>query len=225
MSRPVARVPKHLIWDFDGTLYDTYAEISGALLYALNDFRRVAAPSEVYALAKVSVFHAVTTLANRFLLPADDLMARYRRYHLAQTDLHPYYGAADCLAKTARMGCRHYLFTHREKESALGALKRDDLDLYFTDYVTRDMGFADKPSPEAVLHLMEKNGFAARDAYMIGDRDIDLLSGSAAGVDGILFDPGHFYDGFDAPHRVVSMEELTALMDQCTRAAHGQERA
>jgi len=204
-------VPKHLIWDFDGTMYDTYPQMTEALLAALRGYGRTADAREAYALIKKTLFTAVTVYAERFGLPPDALMAAFRARHAQQGGFPPMPGLRACLAQTARLGCRHYLFTHRDRR-AVEQMAADGLLPYFTECVTREDGFADKPSPEAVLHLMDVHGFTAKGAYMIGDRDIDIGAGHAAGVAGVLYDPGGFYPELKAEHRICDLREIPALV-------------
>jgi phosphoglycolate phosphatase-like HAD superfamily hydrolase len=204
-------VRKHLIWDFDGTLYDSYPQITEAFLDALSSFGRAAEYDEVYALNKKTLFAAVTVYAERFSLPADALMAAFRQRHGAQGAFPVMPGLRECLEATAETGCRHYLFTHRDR-LAVQQLESDGLAPFFTECVTREDGFADKPSPEAVLYLMDRHRFAARDALMIGDRDIDVGAGHAAGVAGVLLDPDGFYPRVEAEYRINRLDEIPALL-------------
>ena len=205
--------PLHPIWDFDGTLYDAYPRMAGDLCAALSTFGIAGERSEIYRMIKRTLYHGITTLAARHGLETDALLAAFRRLHTAPPSLPLMAGAAQCLARTAQLGCRHYLFTHRDN-AALAMLQADGLAPYFTDAVTREMGFADKPSPEAIVHLMRKHGFAPAHAYMIGDRDIDILSGQAAGAAGILFDPEGFYPDLPCAHRVAMLADVTALVER-----------
>ena len=109
------------------------------------------------------------------------------------------------------MGCRHYLFTHRDRK-AIVQLADDGLVPFFEDAITRESGFADKPSPEAIEHLIHVHGFRARDALMIGDRDIDIQSGQAAGAAGVLFDPDGFYPGLKADFSIRSLGDVPLLV-------------
>ena len=204
----MARKTLYLIWDFDGTLYDTYPQMAQALMLALADFHCKAEYAEAYALIKKTVFHAITTYAERFRINPDDLQARFFEYHHRQDEFPPMAGMADCLHATQRMGCRHYLFTHRNR-GAVEQIAADGLDGYFVDYVTHEDGFPDKPAPDAILHLMRTHAFAAGDAYMIGDRDIDIASGHAAGTGGILYDPEGFYPGLAVEYQARTMEDIT----------------
>lgn len=202
---------KHLIWDFDGTLYDTCGLMTDSLLRALDDFHCKAARAEACALIKRTLYEAVCVYAARFYLPADGLMAAYRKYHAQQRNFPAMPGMMDCIRETSREGCQHYLFTHRDR-AAVEQLLADGLSPYFTDAVTREDGFADKPAPDAILYLMAKHGFRSRDACMIGDREIDMESAKAAGIGQVLFDPDGYCAALDVPIRVKTMSEIRRLL-------------
>ena len=99
---------KHLIWDFDGTLYDTYSQITGALLQALDDYHcRGVSPQEAYGLLKVSVYHACCVYAERYALTTDELLTAFQKYHRAEKQFYPSHDAKLCLLTTRSMGCKH----------------------------------------------------------------------------------------------------------------------
>ena len=181
--------------------------MADALMAALADFHLHAEPAEALALLKITLYHAVETYAERGGFPSDELMAAFQAHHAQQKRFPPMAGLRECLARTQQMGCRHYLFTHRD-ERALAQLEQDGLAEAFADAVTRKDGFADKPAPDAILHLMQKHGFAPRDAVMIGDRDIDVFSGKAAGVYTMLLDPDGFYPGLFVDARIRSLADI-----------------
>lgn len=202
-----------LIWDFDGTLYDTYPCMTALLLQTLAELGAREDTAVACTLIKRTLYGGVAELARRHGLDGDALLAAFQAKRRAEERMPPMPGLAQCLQDTARLGCRHFLFTHRD-EGALRQLEADGLAGYFTEAVTREHGFAEKPSPEAVLHLMHTNGFSASNALMVGDRDIDILSGHAAGVRGVLLDPGGYYPGFPAEYRVDSLAEIASVVRQ-----------
>lgn len=202
---------EHLIWDFDGTLYDSYRSITRSMLYALSDMGQMAQPAELMKELKVSVFYTATVEAQKRSLNIDELMKQFQKYHLQDTSFQPYAGAKSCLHTLRQMGCKHYLYTHRN-QSAVDLLRRDGLAEEFRGFLTRDSGFPDKPAPDAILNMIDQYEMDKSAAVMIGDRDIDLLAGRAAGVGEILFDPDHFYDEFETPLRAHSMGELEKLV-------------
>ena len=204
---------RNLIWDFDGTLYNTYPQVAAAMVAALADLGHPIDSAEAYRLVKVTVFHAITVYAERFGLSSAELLAVFQAHHAKETHFPMMPGLRECLAETKRMGCRHYLFTHRDRK-AIEQLADDGLVPFFEDAVTRESGFADKPSPEAIEHLIRVHGFRARDTLMIGDRDIDIQSGQAAGAAGVLFDPDGFYPGLKVDYSIRSLSDIPLLVCQ-----------
>ena len=61
-------------------------------------------------------------------------------------------------------------------------------------------------------YLLENYGIPAEDCVMIGDREIDVGSGCAAGIRGILFDEFHSLGETSAQHRIFSVAELRELL-------------
>ncbi len=201
----------HLCWDFDGTLYDTYGAMATALVAALRDLRLEATREEAYALLKRSVFHACETFARRFSLPTVRVLDAFRPHHDAATHFSSYPGAEACLRALRQAGHRHYLYTHRDLV-AVRQLEADGLAPLFTDFITREDGFADKPAPDALLALAKKHGFAPCDGLMIGDRDIDVHAGKNAGLRTLLFDPDGFFPSLQADLRASSMADIASLL-------------
>ena len=203
---------RHLFWDFDGTLYNSYPQIAHAFGQALNELGQGGLISEagLLALLKVSVYHAACHCAQKAGLEPAELIEVFHRYHAQEAPFAPYAGLEGCLRTLHEAGIRHYLYTHRDLR-AVEQLKRDGLWPLFTDAVTRLDGFADKPAPDALLALMARNNAEPGECAMVGDRDIDILSGRNAGMRGVLFDPDGFYPDLKADWRVSSMAELCGL--------------
>jgi HAD superfamily hydrolase (TIGR01549 family) len=200
---------RHLFWEFDGTLYDSYGQLTHAMLCALNDLGRFAPPSQVYELLKQSVSYASHALAERFSLPVKALREAFYKHQDAISGFPLSRGADACLHTLKRLGCKHYLYTHRGR-SAIRQLEDDGLAHLFTGYVTREDGFPRKPAPDALLAMMDRHLVLPQDAVMIGDRELDILAGHNAGVKGILFDPKGFYPDLAVEYRAGSMAEITA---------------
>lgn len=204
---------RHLFWDFDGTLYDSYPNITRAFLLTLDEVGCASPPTprQALSLLKVSVFHAAEHCAQAGGLEVAHVMEVFARHHAREGHFKPYAGLGECLRTLQGAGIRHYLYTHRDRR-AIGQLTQDGLWPLFEDAVTSEDGFPHKPAPDALRALMERNGINPSEAAMVGDRDIDIQAGHNAGIRGILFDPDGFYPDLRAELRVKSMAELSRLL-------------
>lgn len=201
----------HICWDFDGTLYDTYGQIAQAMEKALGQWGQAVPLRDMHRLLKQSVYHAACVLAERFALPLGELLEAFHRHHGQVKRFHPYEGAEPCLTALQEGGCRHYLYTHRDS-GAVRQLRADGLASLFSDCVTKEDGFADKPAPDALLALCGKHGFPPGEAVMVGDRGIDVQAGLNAGMYSILFDPDGFYPREPAHWHVRRLADIPPLL-------------
>ncbi|MBQ5355307.1 MAG: HAD-IA family hydrolase [Clostridia bacterium] len=199
---------RHYFWDFDGTLFDSYPhtlrccwdvmEENGLtdgwdresvlrwLLVTFGDMKReVGMPDGVYA----------SFLERAHRMGEDEIEPR----------VVPFPDAKAVLSAILRNGGRNYLYTHRNKTALLYLESFGFTDL-FTDVVTAEEGFPSKPAPDAVLALMERNGLDPETCIMVGDREIDGMSGKNAGIAGALVNyPPALPDG-TSPAAVTAMD-------------------
>ena len=171
---------RHFIWDFDGTLFDTYPVMAETLREAFAEEGYHEPVGEIIRLMRITMTHAYKVYGDRYGLP-DVFFKRYneRRFKAEKKLCRPYAGADALCRLVCARGCANYLYTHR------GLTAVELMELYghnklFTESVTSENGFSPKPSPDAVLYLMDKYGMVPDETVMIGDRDIDILSGKNA---------------------------------------------
>ena len=201
---------RHLFWDFDGTLYDSYPQLLHSVMAGLEDlgFGGRFAAEQVLNWIKVNVYHGIQICAEHLDIPVKMLLDAYLVHHRQEKNFLPYDGLEECLRTLHAAGFRHYLYTHRDA-SAIRQLREDNLWPFFSDAVIKEDGFASKPAPDALNALMARNGLTPDECAMIGDRDIDIDAGHNAGICGILFDPDGFYPGYPSEIQAQSMAELT----------------
>lgn len=204
MCTPIYRV---CVWDFDGTLFDSYPIMNRAMAMALEKLGHPQPMEEIRRLMKQSVSTALDFYCRKCLLGKElETTFRQEEKNLSH-DLPPYEGALALCRRIASAGGMNLLYTHRDS-LAITMLRRHGFSPYFTGGITAEDGFPSKPAPDALLSLMKQYSFSPQEALMIGDRDIDLLAGRNAGLDGYLFDPLDDYDAFETPHRGHSMQDL-----------------
>lgn len=199
---------QHFFWDFDGTLYNSYPRVIQACRLLLADYQQDVPEDILLGCAKVSLKHL---MHQHVPAPHDEeeLFERYKRYEsqLGDEPFSLYPGAAQFLQAAHDAGARHYLWTHRD-QSAVQALQRDGLLALFDDVITAENGFAHKPAPGALQHLLAKHLLDSARCVMVGDRDIDLDAAKSIGVATILFDPDGFYAAYPADWRFASYEAM-----------------
>ncbi len=87
---------KHLFWDFDGTLYDSYPQILNAIEQTFRSFSLpVPSKDELLRETKVLVSRALSTYGGN--IPQDELMTRFQSYHHVIASFPLYEGTASCL--------------------------------------------------------------------------------------------------------------------------------
>lgn len=197
----------HFIWDFDGTLYDTYQGIVSAVAMGLAEMGLpLPDEGEVTRLAKTTLRHACLALAGKDR--AQELLARYA-VHAADMGiaaLSPYPGCREALEMVVEAGGFNYLYTHRNQQ-AVDALERDGLAPLFRDFITIEAGFPHKPAPDALMWLAGQHGLDPARCVMIGDRPIDIQAGHNAGMAAALFDPEGYFEDPPTRHVFKSLPE------------------
>jgi len=91
---------------------------------------------------------------------------------------------SELLKDISDKGGRHFLVSHRN-DQVLELLAKTQIVNYFTEVVTASSGFKRKPDPESMIYLRDK--YHITSGLVIGDRNIDIEAGEAAGLDAYLF--------------------------------------
>lgn len=202
---------KHLIYDFDGTLSDTYPCFTETVLELIKQYGISDTYENVYSNLKVNVGYAL----KQYDLGKDAAEAR-RDFHVIHNELAPkiqksYPEAEEILRYAMAQGHKNYLYTHSGKIVKI-LLEQWGIADCFEDIIDSTMKFPTKPAPDALNHLCEKHGLDKKDCLMIGDRDIDTDCGRNAGMKGCLFDPDHYYDKADVDYRIENLLELKNII-------------
>lgn len=200
-----------IIYDFDGTLSDSYPVYTDALLELLERHGLRAERDECYSLLKVSVGHALRHFA--FDRPLEEISQEFHHlYHEhARRSMQAFPGAADILRYAVEHGKKNYIYTHTGR-FAFEMMDKMQLSGYVDYVLDASAGFPRKPAPDALYFLFEHCGIEPARAIIIGDRDIDVAAGHNAGIHGCLIDPGHYYPNFEAEYRVDDLAELKDII-------------
>jgi phosphoglycolate phosphatase-like HAD superfamily hydrolase len=180
---------RDLIWDVDGTIFDTYPAFIRAFEAALQDLDAQAPLDRIAELCRQSLSHCVATLADECRVDAEDVLRGFQAHYAATParDQPPFPGVIDVCATVRSIGGQNLIVTHRGGESLQRLLEFHHMMDYFTDRLTHDDGFPRKPDPTSFEEMIQRHHLERASVLAIGDRDIDVLAGRAAGVRTCLF--------------------------------------
>lgn len=202
---------KHIIWDFDGTLFDTYPSMARAFTESMEAAGYPADYQGIYDSMKIAISETVRRFQSAYGFGQEVIEGyRQRRIAIELAHAHPFDGAVEVLRRVCAAGGDHFICTHRG-DSIHELLRRHGLEGYFRDITTSAHGFKRKPDPEAVQYLLDTYGMDPAETLMIGDRPLDVQSGQNAGTVGCFFDPG----GVTYPpaqHQITDLHELIDII-------------
>jgi phosphoglycolate phosphatase len=222
-ARPVQAV----LFDLDGTLLDTVADICSALNRALAEQSLPALPqSVVRALIGRGVRALVQRAAARLAAAGEAadavrLLERFN-FHYArlsergesQTRVYP--GVAAGLGGLHALGLPLAVVTNKPKQAAVELLARLGLGRWIAVVVGGDSGLPRKPQPQPLLSACEELQVPPARALMVGDSLTDVLAARAAGL-AVVCVPYGYNEGADpralpCDAFVESVADLPALL-------------
>ncbi len=177
---------KACIFDLDGTLLNTLADLADALNYALN---RSGFPKRTLEEVRNFVGNGVYTLVERALPSGTD--AKHRQTCLSDFksyyELHKqdktclYDGIYDLVASLKAKGIRIAIVSNKFDKAVKELAK-----YYFSDMIDVAIGespqIRKKPAPDTVFMALDMLGVTKEETLYIGDSDTDVLTAKNAGV-------------------------------------------
>ncbi|HWP65160.1 MAG TPA: HAD-IA family hydrolase [Candidatus Limnocylindria bacterium] len=182
-SAPAVR---HVVFDLDGTLVDTGADLVAATNCVLRSF---GLPEADAATLLGFVGDGARTLVARALgaeraALVDEGVARflaYYRVHLLDAT-RPYPGMTDLLEALHARGVRMSVLTNKAEALSRPILEGLGLMRWLDGLVGGDSLPTRKPHPAGLEHLLARSATAREHALMVGDSPIDRDTARAAGV-------------------------------------------
>ena len=180
---------KNILWDLDGTIFDTYPAITYAISKSLNDMGYSLALNVIDGLARQSIDHCMETLSQRFKLDLDLLGAQFVKSYreISPAKQIPFPGVREACAWIHQHDGLNVIVTHRRVQSTQELLEFHELSSYFDDIFSSEQGFPRKPDPAMIFTVLEKYHLRPAETIFIGDRELDIQVGWAAGIRTCLF--------------------------------------
>jgi HAD superfamily hydrolase (TIGR01549 family) len=204
---------KDIIWDFDGTLFDTYPAMVHSFKKALADSGVNAKEAEILSYMKISMTEAINYYNKLYKLKENfrEAYSAYNKEEDSVSRMLPFPKAKEVCKYISEHGGRNFILTHRG-ESTLNLLKRYSMDIYFTDAITKSHGFKRKPDPEGYNHLIGKYNMSKDSVLIVGDREIEIIAARKVGVKVCLFNTNKVSIAELPDFEINSMEELSHIL-------------
>ena len=177
---------KAIIFDRDGTLFDSLPVILRSFNYAVEPFRDQPVTDKEW----VDAFGPAEPEVIGKFIPADKKQEAFQRFldyyqnHFHEIGLFP--GIREILHEAHDSGVKLGLFTGGGLTSTKFCLGKENILYLFDVLVTSDQVQHPKPHPEGVLKALNALQVAAQDALLVGDASADVAAGNGAGVTTVL---------------------------------------
>lgn len=174
------------IFDLDGTLLNTLADLAASTNYAL---RQYAMPEHTIDDIRRFVGNGVKKLIERAVPDGldnprfEDVYATFRHHYMQHSldTTHPYDGILSMLAELKARG-KHIAVVSNKMYEATQELCRH----FFGDYVEVAIGEREdikkKPAPDTVNEAFRQLGISKEGAVYVGDSDVDVMTAKNSGL-------------------------------------------
>ena len=182
---------KLVIFDLDGTLLDTIADLAGATNYALA---QLGYPTHDTDTIRTFVGNGINKLLER-ALPANEQteenVMRMRSYFVPYYDAHnadlssPYPGIEVLLQRLQDNGIEIAVASNKYQEATTKLVKHYFPTIQFAEVLGQRENIPVKPHPTIVFDILNKTGIDKKDVLYVGDSGVDMQTAQNAEVDAI----------------------------------------
>jgi HAD superfamily (subfamily IA) hydrolase, TIGR02254 len=229
---------KHLLFDFDDTIYDTHRNAEEALHevydhFSINEiypdyseFSEVywKKNREVWELYSKNLIKREELIIERFLYPlrvkntgTEDEALRMSDFFLDSTSQKKNLieGAYDLLSKLYPLYPMHIL-SNGFTEVQYKKLRSGGVDHFFTKVILSEQIGVNKPDKRFFDYALDQIGTTASQTIMIGDNyNTDIIGAINSGIDQIFFNPNSLdVDGIQPTYQVKKLSEITEILER-----------
>ena len=214
---------KLIVFDLDGTLINTIADLSAATDYALS--RRGLQTHSIEDYTKM-VGHGIKRLIISALEKSlgcspqetltEECLKDFTEYYVEHIDVHtrPYEGMPELLRELQDKGCRIAVASNKFQQGTEKLIQEFFSDIDFIAIMGNSPELPLKPDAEVVNYILKKAGVSREESIFVGDSPTDLQTARNAGIDIVAvtwgFRPREVL--LDATHLVSSPKELRELL-------------
>lgn len=211
---------KFLVFDFDGTLFNTNEIIIESWQAAAMHYLGHELPREDIE----RTFGETLTHTVSYLMPEENNL-EVCDFHKAYQEAHfdgivsVFDGVREVLTELRKRGCKLAVATSRRRESFTEYMNNFSMFNYFDATIVMEDVSHHKPHPESLEVAMKKLGANPEETLMVGDTKFDMGCAKNAGVDSVMVRWSHYVDddeldrlGFTPTYNIYKPEELLELI-------------
>lgn len=175
---------KHICFDLDGTLMNSYNTIYLATLNTLEVLKIPGLIEEPEFYKRIGHhFFDIFKELNIDIPDIEHFINIYKSNYFNFIDESTIYpGVTELLEEFKTKDYKISLLTTKAQDQADKILKHFQLDKYFSYIMGRRIGFPVKPSPEPLLMICKEVNVSPAETLMIGDTELDINCGKDAGA-------------------------------------------
>ncbi len=201
---------KHLIWDFDGTLFDTYGEIAKVVKEVVENMGIKEDLDFILKNLHQSLTFTFKEIGKRNNIDYLDIS---KAFFLAEEEMdvsntYPFSGTKEMIKAVSGY---NFMVTNRGL-SVFRFLEDKDYLKYFTEILHKESGFPLKPRSDKVDYLVDKYKLNRDEILFLGDRDLDIECANNSHVDSCYFDTHNIKNTAPATYYVKSLKEILDII-------------
>ena len=213
---------KLVIFDLDGTLLDTIADLAESANHTL---KQLGYPTRDVETIRTFVGNGVNKLLFRALPDeekTEENMMRMRTHFVPYYDAHnadlsaPYPGIVALLEELQAKGLRMAAASNKYQEATVKLVKHYFPMIDFVEVLGQREGINVKPDPTIVFDILQKAGVSKEETLYVGDSGVDMQTAINAGVDAIGvtwgFRPRTELEDFQPMGLIDQAEELLGFL-------------
>ena len=213
---------KLVIFDLDGTLLDTIADLAESANYAL---KQLGYPTHDIETIRTFVGNGINKLLER-ALPSheqtEENVIRMRSHFVPYYDVHnadlsnPYPGIVSLLEDLQAKGILIAVASNKYQEATVKLVKQYFPNIDFVEILGQREGINVKPDPTIVFDILQKADVSKEDILYVGDSGVDMQTAINAGVDAVGvtwgFRPRAELESFQPMGLIDKAEELLGFI-------------
>ena len=182
---------KLVIFDLDGTLLDTIADLAESANYAL---KQLDYPTHDVETIRTFVGNGINKLLERALPPheqTEENVMRMRSHFVPYYDVHnadlssPYPGIVHLLEDLQAKGIQIAVASNKYQAATVKLVKQYFPNIDFVEILGQREGINVKPDPTIVFDILKKAKVSCEKTLYVGDSGVDMQTAINAGVDAV----------------------------------------